>query len=358
MSLILNNIKKYKGKKVLITGHTGFKGSWLAYVLNKFGAKVYGISLNCDNSTFFNSLKIKKFLKKNFLFDLSDLKKTNRVINTVKPDFIFHLAAQALVVKAYKNPYLTIHNNFISSLNLFEVIRKYKGNCSVVIVTSDKCYLEKNKKLIYKETDLLGGKDPYSGSKASIEVIFNTYFNSYFKYKKNIKLCTVRAGNVIGGGDFSENRILPDIFRAIKDKKKLTIRKPNAIRPWQHVLDPIFAYLICGIKLKNNKKLNGESINIGPDKSNIHSVRDILKFIKRRYSDIKIKISKNKKVHETDLLALDNRKAKKIIQWKPRFSFDKTIKLSIDWYDVYLNKKSLLKQITDLQIEEYLKNIK
>ena len=350
--------RHYRGKKILITGHTGFKGSWLAYLLNIFGAEVYGISKDYKNSTFFNILNVKKTLKKNFIFDLKDLKKTTEVINTINPDYIFHLAAQALVNKAYDCPYETIQSNFISSLNLFEIMRGYKKNCNLVIITSDKCYLENKKKLMYSENDILGGNDPYSGSKASVEVIFNTYFNSYFKFKKNIKLCTVRAGNVIGGGDFSDHRILPDIFRAIQNKKKLLVRMPHAIRPWQHVLDPIFAYLICGFQLKQNKELNGTSLNIGPDKSNIHSVNDILNFVRKKYPKLKIKILNNKKLKEADLLTLDNRKAKKIIQWKPRFNFEKTISLTLNWYDAYLNNKTNLKKITELQIDEYLNIIK
>ena len=348
----------YRGKKILITGHTGFKGSWLAYLLKKFGAQVYGISKDYKNSTFFDLLNVKKNLKKNFIFDLKIFNKTSEVINTVNPDCIFHLAAQALVGKSYNYPFDTIQNNLISSLNLFEIMRVYKKKCNVVIITSDKCYLEKNKKLIYSEDDILGGNDPYSGSKASVEILFNTYFNSYFKFKKNIKLCTVRAGNVIGGGDFSDQRILPDIFRAIQNKKKLSIRMPHAIRPWQHVLDPIFAYLICGFQLKHNKKLNGESLNIGPNKSNVHSVNDILQFVKSRYPKLKIETSKNKKIKETILLTLDNKKAKKIIKWKPRFNFDKTITLTLNWYDAYLNNKNDLKKITELQIDEYLNIVK
>ena len=237
-------------------------------------------------------------------------------------------------------------------------MRDYKRKCNLVIITSDKCYLENKNKLIYSENDILGGNDPYSGSKASVEILFNTYFNSYYKLKKNVKLCTVRAGNVIGGGDFSDQRILPDIFRAIQNKKKLRIRMPHAIRPWQHVLDPIFAYLICGFQLKYNKKLNGESLNIGPNKSNVHSVNDILQFVKSRYPKLKIEISNKKKLKETILLTLDNKKAKKIIKWKPRFNFDKTITLTLNWYDAYLNNKTNLKKITELQIEEYLNIIK
>ena len=348
----------YRKKKILITGHTGFKGSWLAYLLNKFGAEVYGISKDYKNSTFFNLLSVKKSLKKNFIFDLRNFNKTSKVINTVKPDYIFHLAAQALVGKSYDYPFDTIQNNLISSLNLFEIMRDYKRKCNLVIITSDKCYLENKNKLIYSENDILGGNDPYSGSKASVEILFNTYFNSYYKLKKNVKLCTVRAGNVIGGGDFSDQRILPDIFRAIQNKKKLRIRMPHAIRPWQHVLDPIFAYLICGFQLKYNKKLNGESLNIGPNKSNVHSVNDILQFVKSRYPKLKIEISNKKKLKETILLTLDNKKAKKIIKWKPRFNFDKTITLTLNWYDAYLNNKTNLKKITELQIEEYLNIIK
>ena len=233
----------YKNKKVLITGHTGFKGSWLSLYLHLLGSKVYGISLNpIEKFNNFHISNIKKILQKNYIFDLRNYKKFKKTVNFIKPDIIFHLAAQPLVSISYKNPHLTWTSNLISALNLCEILKSYTKKVTCLIITSDKCYENLELKRGYSEHDRLGGKDPYSASKASVEILCKAYFQSFFKDKKNIKFATARAGNVIGGGDWSIDRL----FHLIKSiqKKNLNIRNPKSTRPWQHVLEPINGYVV------------------------------------------------------------------------------------------------------------------
>ena len=264
----------FKNKRVLITGHTGFKGSWLSATLSYLGASVYGISKNYPTK-FYNDLKLNNV--KDYIFDLKDLKKTKKTILKIKPNYIFHLAAQSIVSKSYDEPVETWNSNLISFLNVLETLRLYKKKCTVVMITSDKCYFNVEKKSGYKETDRLGGNENYSASKASCEILFRSYFESYFKYdKKNINIATTRAGNVIGGGDWSKNRLIPDIIRSVEKKKYLVVRNLKSTRPWQHVLEPIFGYIQLAYNLNFNSKLNGESFNFGPYKAKNYDVKQIL----------------------------------------------------------------------------------
>ncbi len=350
----MNNF--YKKKKILITGHTGFKGSWLSLYLNFLGSDVYGISLKPkDKFNNFELSKIKKILKKNFIFDLRDKKKFKSAVNKIKPDIIFHLAAQPLVGVSYIDPYLTWTSNLISTLNLCEIIKDYKKKLTCVVITSDKCYenLELNRG--YKEIDRLGGKDPYSASKGSVEILCKSYFHSFFKKKKNLKFATARAGNVIGGGDWSQDRLIPDLIKSIQKSANLKIRNPKSTRPWQHVLEPLNGYLTLAFKLQNNKKLNGESFNFGPDKTKDYNVEFVIKKFKKIFPNLNYKVIKNKIFFESKLLKLNCRKAYKLLRWKQRLDISQTIFFTAFWYKQFLIKKQKnMHNFTISQIKNFL----
>lgn len=350
----MNNF--YKNKKILVTGHTGFKGSWLSLYLNFMGAKVYGISLKPLNKiNNFKLSKINKILKKNFIFDLRDKKKFEQTVKIIKPDIIFHLAAQPLVSTSYKDPYATWSSNFLSVLNLCEIIKKYNKKLTCIIITSDKCYENLELKRGYKETDKLGGKDPYSASKGSVELLCRSYFNSFFQYNKNLKFATARAGNVIGGGDWSQDRLIPDLIKSIQYNKPLKIRSPKSTRPWQHVLEPLNGYLCLAYNLQINKKLNGESFNFGPGNSKNYDVESVIKLFQKFFPKIKYKILKNNRFYESKLLKLNCTKAYKLLRWNQKLNINKTISYTASWYKNFLNKNPTdIYNFSILQIKNYI----
>ncbi len=331
----------FKNKKVLITGHTGFKGSWLTKWLQILGAKTYGISKDIPTKpSHFKILNLKKKMK-SFIFDLKETHLLNKKLKSIKPDFIFHLAAQSLVKKSYDNPLLTWQSNLVSTLNLLESLRHIKKKMTVIIITSDKCYLNNDKKKSYKENDILGGEDPYSASKASCEILINSYIKSFFNTKKsNISICSVRAGNVIGGGDWSSDRLIPDYVKSWKNKKNLNIRGIKSTRPWQHVLEAISGYLTLADQLSRNKNLHGHSFNFGPLHKKNFTVEDVLVSLEHHLHSVRYKVRKNKNFKETNLLSLNSNKAKKYLSWKPTLSFDQTMKFVGNWYkNFYITKK-------------------
>tara|TARA_B110000438_G_C15819438_1_gene653632 strand:+ start:314 stop:1399 length:1086 start_codon:yes stop_codon:yes gene_type:complete len=351
----MKNLKIFKNSRVIVTGHTGFKGSWLTAWLKILGANVMGISLKPNTSpSHFVVSKINKEIK-DVRLDIRNRKKLEKKIISFKPDFVFHLAAQALVGISYKNPVTTWESNVIGTLNILESLRKLKKKCNVVIITSDKCYFNKEVRYGYKESDILGGKDPYSGSKAAAEILIKSYINSFFSKQKNISIATARAGNVIGGGDWAENRIIPDCVRSWSKNKKATLRNPNATRPWQHVLEAVGGYLWLAVNLKFNKKIHGESFNFGPNLSREYSVLDLVKTISRFWKKVSWKkITKNKSsFYESELLRLNCNKAKKILKWKTVLKFDESIKLVADWYYEYYFGKENIINITTKQIKKY-----
>tara|TARA_Y100000590_G_scaffold18275_1_gene21788 strand:+ start:52723 stop:53823 length:1101 start_codon:yes stop_codon:yes gene_type:complete len=351
----MKNLKIFRNSKVIVTGHTGFKGSWLTAWLKELGANVMGISL--EPPTIPSHFKVSEIGKniKDLRLDIRNKKKVEQKINSFKPNFIFHLAAQALVGKSYKEPVLTWQSNVFGTLNILESVRKLKNNCYVVIITSDKCYFNREINYGYKENDVLGGKDPYSGSKASAEILIKSYINSYFNKKSKIRIATARAGNVIGGGDWAENRIIPDCIKSWSKNKKANIRNPNATRPWQHVLEAVGGYLCLAINLKLNKNIHGESFNFGPSFSKEYSVSDLVKRISQHWKNVSWKKTSKlkKKYYESGLLKLNCNKAKKILKWKTVLNFDECMKFVADWYrNYYLNSKST-KVITLEQIRTY-----
>ena len=348
----MKELKIYKNLKVIVTGSTGFKGSWLCFWLSSINAKVIGISLKPEKgSIIFKKLGLEKKIKQIYL-DINNFDKLNKIIKKEKPDIIFHLAAQSIVSSSYLMPLKTINTNIIGSTNILETVRINKIK-NLVYITSDKCYLNDNRTLSYNEEDILGGEDPYSASKAGAELVFQTYFKSFFNNEKKLKHGSVRAGNVIGGGDFKKNRIVPDVVKSYYNKKNLIIRNPNSTRPWQHVLEPLSGYLILG-NLLINKKLS-QSIrpnwNFGPSTSNCRTVLEVVKKIISLWGEKKkINIIKSNKFKETNLLMLSSKKAKDELSWKSRLTFEETIQMTVDWYKLLFSEEKVEK-ITRNQID-------
>ena len=339
---MIKDLKKfYKNKKILITGNTGFKGSWLTMLLNSFGSKICGFSLNETSKP--NLYRVLKLNKKiiSVKGDIRDLNRIKKTVDNFKPDIIFHLAAQSLVMESYKNPHFTISTNSGGSANILESCRLSKTLKSLVYITSDKCYENVEWIWGYRENDRLGGYDAYSSSKASSEHIFSAYLESFFK-KQKLGAVSVRAGNVIGGGDWSKDRIIPDIIRSIQNKKKLIIRNPYSTRPWQHVLDPLMGYVILGMKIYKNNNYSG-AWNFGPNNNNVFTVKDVVRQISKN-----LKINKNKFIFkknnnslfkEAKLLKLNCDKAHEYIKWKPVLNSLESIELTSDWYKSFIEKK-------------------
>ncbi len=341
--------KFWKNKKVFITGHTGFKGAWLCLILHKFGAKIVGYSLKPKRKSLYNQLKVKKIINKSYYKNIKNYSALRKSIIKFNPDIIFHLAAQPLVIESYKKPIETFSTNIIGTANLLESIRnnlKLKVK-SLIIITTDKVYDTSIKKS-YAETDKLGASDPYSTSKACCEFICESYIKSFKNLKK--MLVTVRAGNVIGGGDYSKNRLVPDILNAVRNKKKLIIRNPNHIRPWQHVFEPLSGYILLAQKIyEGSLKKKLPNWNFGPNDNSCKSVNFITKKFNQKLS-LNIKYLKTIHVKENSFLKLNNYKSKKHLNWKPKWSLDKTILKIIEW-DKYSNRNKL--KISVDQINDY-----
>ena len=351
----MKNLKIFKNSRVIVTGHTGFKGSWLTAWLKLLGADVMGISLSPPtNPSHFKAVNINKGIK-DIRLNILEKAKLEKKIVKFKPNFIFHLAAQSLVGLSYKNPELTWQTNLFGTLNILESLRKLKKSCNVVIITSDKCYFNKETHYGYKENDILGGKDPYSASKASAEILIKSYISSFFAKKSKVRIVTARAGNVVGGGDWSSNRIVPDCYKSWSRNKKVQLRNPNATRPWQHVLEAVGGYLCLAINLKHNENLHGESFNFGPGLSKEHSVLELVKKISNHWDNISWrKIKKSKKVfYESGLLRLNCNKAKKFLRWKSILKFNEIVEMVANWYSSYQKNPKDIENITLEQIKNY-----
>tara|TARA_B100001939_G_scaffold244227_1_gene211641 strand:- start:302 stop:1402 length:1101 start_codon:yes stop_codon:yes gene_type:complete len=348
------NLNIFENKKALITGHTGFKGSWLTLWLLKQNAKILGISNKIiTEPSNYNILKKNKNLKSKFL-DIKNYKKLSETIKNYKPDFIFHFAAQSLVKKSYNNPRETFLTNSIGTMNILDSLRSIKRKCVVILITSDKSYKNLEIKRGYKETDLLGGIDPYSASKASAELIIQSYINSYFRGENNkILICVGRAGNVIGGGDWSQNRLIPDCVKFWSKNQKVLIRNPRSTRPWQHVLEALRGYLFLASNLYHDKKLHGEVFNFGPNHKKNYSVLDVIKIFQKKWKSASWKIENNKDFYESNLLKLNSNKAKKILKYSNILSFHKTVSLTAEWYNAYYEKKVNMYDYSIDQIKKF-----
>ena len=353
----MKNLSIFKNSRVIVTGHTGFKGSWLTAWLKQLGADVMGISLHPPSQPYHFKVSKINYGIKDVKLDIRNQYKLEKKIISFKPHFIFHLAAQSLVRKSYISPTLTWQTNVLGTLNILESLRKLKNSCNVIIITSDKCYFNKETHKGYKETDILGGKDPYSGSKASAEILVNSFINSFFlnNNKTKIRIATARAGNVVGGGDWAENRIVPDCVRSWSKNKKAKLRNPKSTRPWQHVLEAVGGYLCLAINLKFHKNLHGESFNFGPKLHKEYSVLELVKNISTNLNNVSWKIEKrtNKKFFESELLRLNCSKARKILKWKSILNFNETSKMVADWYSSYYIDPKKVNKVTEKQIREF-----
>ncbi|MEP2024109.1 MAG: CDP-glucose 4,6-dehydratase [Reichenbachiella sp.] len=344
----------YKGKKVLITGDTGFKGSWLAYWLNLLGAEVIGYALPPENDLF-NILNLTDHIT-HVDGDLLDLEKLNATFQQHQPEVVFHLAAQALVRLSYDEPKLTFDTNVGGSVNMMEAVRHCKSVRSVIYVTSDKCYKNKEWVYGYRETDELGGHDPYSASKAAAEIVFSSYRDSFFKENKNIGLASVRAGNVIGGGDWAKDRIVPDCMKALENNEKIKIRNPLSTRPWQHVLEPLSGYMLLAMKQYHEPIKFSGSWNFGPDHTAIKTVEELAHTIIKNYGSGSLHINTNdSQKHEASLLHLNCDKTNFELQWQPTWSFEDTIKHTVEWY-IGLNEGEDPRKLTEQNILTFSDN--
>lgn len=342
----------FKGKKIFITGHTGFKGSWLSFILYLNGATIVGYSLKPKNKfDNFYLLSLHKKIK-NHYEDVRNEKKLRNAITRFKPDIIFHLASQPLVKESYIDPQFTFTTNIIGTLNILEIIKDLKSVKSAVIITSDKCYKNYEKTDGYSEKDELGGEDPYSASKAAAENIFYSYCKTYYETKNKVGLVSARAGNVIGGGDWSKDRIIPDLIRSIISNNKFIIRSPQSTRPWQHVFDLLNGYLILSKKIFAKNDYNG-SWNFGPNEKHVSVLDVISKLIKIMDLKKKIFIQPNKTIKETGLLSLKTDKSRKHLKWKPKLTINQTLKLTAEWYQYFIYDKKTIEKISKKQIEDF-----
>lgn len=344
----------FKGKRVLITGHTGFKGAWLTQWLLKMDAKILGISKGIPTKpSLFQVLGLKSEIK-SLNIDITNAKKISKEILNFKPDFIFHLAAQSLVKKSYKDPLETWQTNTIGSINILNALRNIKKPVYSVFITSDKCYDNVEWSWGYRETDKLGGPDPYSGSKGAAEIAISSFQRSFFPEDGNIKLAVGRAGNVIGGGDWAEDRIVPDCMKSSSKKKHTIIRNPSSTRPWQHVLEPLSGYLLLAKNLYERKKIHGEAFNFGPNHNLNHTVKDLIIEMSKNWENIKWKIlSNNSKEKESNLLKLNCDKASHILNWTPKMTFEESAFATVEWYKTFYSSKNRIKELTLSQIENF-----
>lgn len=333
----------FRGRRVLVTGDTGFKGSWLSFWLSEMGAEVTGYALPAEGpEALFTQLGLARLIR-HVDGDIRDAQAVDRVFREARPEFVFHLAAQPLVRRSYADPKATFDTNVGGSINILESVRATSGLRSLIYVTSDKCY--KNKEWVwgYRENDELGGRDPYSASKAAAEVIFASYQSSYFWADGTAGAASVRAGNVIGGGDWSEDRIVPDAIRALRSGAPIQLRNPGATRPWQHVLDPLHGYLQLAARLEREPRALSGAWNFGPDQDSSRNVRELAEGIVTGWgSGSVVSVADPGAPHEAGMLRLNCDKARHTLDWTPRWGFDRALRETVQWYrDVGSGKSAL-----------------
>lgn len=350
----------FKKKKVLITGHTGFKGSWLTLILHQIGVDGYGYALDPPtNPSLYKEAHLDEIVKST-IGDIRDFQKLKATIDQIKPEIIIHMAAQPLVRASYKDPIETYSTNVMGTVNLFEAIRQTKGVKVVINVTTDKCYENREWHWGYRENEPMGGYDPYSNSKGCSELVTSSFRNSFFnpkEYNKHgVALASARAGNVIGGGDWAEDRLIPDFLRAITKGEKLLIRSPFAIRPWQHVLEPLNGYLTLAAKLYEEGPRYAEAWNFGPEDNDAQDVEWITKKICEYWGEnASYQIDTNPQPHEANYLKLDCSKVKAELNWQPKWNIDKALKSIVEWNKSWLSGDNA-KQICFNQINDYFKS--
>ena len=349
--------KIFSGKNILITGHTGFKGSWLSVWLKELGANIIGLSNDVPTNPAHYNL-IKSFFFQDHTVNIKESDLVYEVINNIQPEIIFHMAAQPIVLESYQDPLNTFSTNAIGSANILDAIRRSNHKCNAIMITSDKCYDNLEWPYGYRETDRLGGKDPYSGSKGAAEMVIRSYVESFFKTaESNTRVAIGRAGNVIGGGDWAPYRIVPDCVRAWSKNDKIEIRNPNASRPWQHVLEPISGYISLAVALNNDLNLNGEAFNFGPNSDQNFTVEKMVKELiahwpNSEWAQLSADYNKHK---EAGLLKLNCDKALHILNWQATLDFKETTKWTAEWYlNYYQNGPESALEFTVRQINEYM----
>lgn len=351
--------KTYNGKKVFLTGHTGFKGAWLLKVLKLLGAEVKGYSLEPENKFDLYHLVGGDHLCKSVIDDIRNRKRLKEEVLSFQPDFIFHLAAQPLVRLSYEIPSETFEVNAIGTANLLDAAKDLEKPCSIVLITTDKVYHNNEWHHPYREGDRLGGYDPYSASKACAELVIDSYRNSFFnlnKYNQHKKGIAVgRAGNVIGGGDWAKDRLLPDIARALGNEKTIIIRNPSSVRPWQHVLEPIMGYLLLGSKLAENPLVYSQAYNFGPYTNDALPVEQMVKIAIQSWGGGEYEsMATGSELHEAGLLKLDISKAYAELKWTPKMNAYQAVQLTMDWYKQYFEDAAAIIEKTDAQIHSFI----
>ena len=345
----------FKEKTILITGHTGFKGSWLAVWLNLLGAKVIGVSLDHPSQpSHFESANLKEIIEDHRL-DIRDGEALKSLVLRTQPDFVFHLAAQALVRQSYIDPVETYQTNVFGTLNLLEALRCIERRCIAILITSDKCYDNVEWVWGYKETDSLGGPDPYSASKGATELIIRSYLKSFFPKDGSVRIAVGRAGNVIGGGDWAQDRLVPDCVRSWANEKNVQLRNPHATRPWQHVLEPLSGYLTLASELHKGDKLHGEPFNFGPPAHQNHTVMDLVEEISKSWNKVQWEDLSDIRgqPYESGLLKLNCDKALHHLNWQAVLSFQDSARLTGEWYRSYYDKNIFIRNVSISQIKEY-----
>lgn len=323
----------FRGRRALITGHTGFKGSWLALWLHELGADVTGISLPQDTSP--NHWDLLALPIDDRRIDIRDASALAQVFAERHPEIVFHLAAQPLVRRSYREPLSTWSTNVMGTANVLEACRQTSSVRAIVVITTDKCYENHEWPWGYREIDRLGGHDPYSASKAGAELVAASYRSAFFNSFDAPLLATARAGNVIGGGDWSEDRLIPDLVRAISAGQPLEVRSPNATRPWQHVLESLSGYLMLGQRLLQNDKTFGEAWNFGPEPEGNRTVAEVLAKLDQHWPDMRWHVTGQPQPHEATLLYLDSAKVRSRLHWQPVWQIDKTLAATAEWYRLW-----------------------
>jgi len=346
---------KFQNKTVVVTGHTGFKGSWLVAWLKMLGANVIGVALDpYTEPSNFSASAIGDDIT-DHRQDICNGKELSKIIEQAEPDFLFHLAAQALVRKSYDNPSETWQTNVMGTLNVLEGLRKLKKPCTAVIITSDKCYDNVEWVWGYRENDALGGPDPYSASKGAAELVVKSYVKSYFPNGSLVRIASARAGNVIGGGDWSVDRIVPDCIKSWSENQVVQLRNPHATRPWQHVLEPLSGYLCLASELSERAELHGEAFNFGPQAQQNKSVLELVIAMQKKWEQVKFEdvSGVTKGPYESGLLKLNCDKALHLLNWHAVMDFDQTVAFTTEWYKNYYGDASAMAAFTLKQIEMY-----
>lgn len=348
-------LEQYKGKNVLVTGHTGFKGSWLCMILKMYGANVTGYSLEPDmEPSLFELAHIAEGMK-SVIGDVRDLEYLQSVFDEVKPEYVFHLAAQPIVRESYKHPVDTYSTNVMGTVNVLECVRHSDTVKSVLNVTTDKVYLNSEQHKGYVEEDKLDGYDPYSNSKSCSELVTHSYYNSFLK-EKGIRVSTARAGNVIGGGDFEKDRIIPDCVRAVLSGEQIIVRNPHSVRPYQHVIEPLMVYLMIVQKQFEDEKYQG-AYNVGPDEENCWTTGDLVDCFCKVWGEGASWVNQNQGgPHEAGLLKLDCTKLKNTFCWKPQWDIKTSVENVVEWTKSYQTGCDVRK-VMEWQIERYLENV-